>query len=364
MAGYSLQGYQEGGIIGVLKHFPGHGDSAVDSHKALPIILKTRWELYQCELLPFRLLAEQAKAILTAHLMFPDLDPDNCVTFSKKIVVDLLRNEFGFQGVILTDSLAMEGILSQCSSSEEVVLKSLEAGHDIALLGGKQLLSTQNGLEFTVEEVSRIHQFLVEAVKTGRLAEKRVDESVSRILALKNQAGLFDDSSTKSNSIERLVGTTEHLAFAKKVARRALQLKKGNTYCLYPSHQGSILIVAPEFLRDELDQTSWGNLGPNGKIIYFKGCDLDQKGIQAIEEEVKSPGICVFFASQIKQSAAHQKLYSALRENAQALYVLSLRDPIDEEILDSSDLLLFTYGQVPCSLQAAYDYLNEHKCNE
>ena len=126
---------------------------------------------------PFRELAGEADAILTAHLMFPALDPDHCATFSKKIMEGVLREEFNFQGVIMTDSLAMQGILSQCSSLEEAVLKSLEAGHDLILLGGKQLLTTQNGLEFTIDDVERVCKFLVEAVKTGRLSERRVDEA-------------------------------------------------------------------------------------------------------------------------------------------------------------------------------------------
>ena len=144
----ALQGYREAGIVAALKHFPGHGDASVDSHEAVPLIPKNRDELDRCELLPFRELAGEADAILTAHLMFPALDPDHCATFSKKIMEGVLREEFNFQGVIMTDSLAMQGILSQCSSLEEAVLKSLEAGHDLILLGGKQLLATQNGLEF------------------------------------------------------------------------------------------------------------------------------------------------------------------------------------------------------------------------
>lgn len=237
-AASSLQGYREAGIAAVLKHFPGHGDSSVDSHEALPVISKNREELDRCELLPFRRLAGSADAIMTAHLMFPALDPDNCATLSKNIIEDLLRKELNFRGVAMTDSLAMEGILSQCSSLEEAAFRALEAGHDIILLGGKQLLATQHGLEFGVEDVRRVFQSLVNAVKTGKLPEKKVDEAVERILVLKRKAGLFDPAGTRSVSLEDQVGTGEHRAAARQIARRALRLGKGASFCPYSCNKG------------------------------------------------------------------------------------------------------------------------------
>jgi beta-N-acetylhexosaminidase len=110
---YVMRGYKRAGIVAALKHFPGHGDVQVDSHEALPIVTKKREGLEQVELYPFRFLAPQVDAVMTAHLLVPELDAEQCVTFSKKIVSDLLRQDLGFQGMIITDSLAMEGVLSQ-----------------------------------------------------------------------------------------------------------------------------------------------------------------------------------------------------------------------------------------------------------
>ena len=254
----AIRGYKRAGIIAALKHFPGHGDVKIDSHEALPIVDKKREVLEQVELYPFRLLASEADAVMTGHLLIPALDTQ-CVTFSKKIVSDLLRKSFNFQGVIMTDSLAMEGVLSQCSSLEEVVLKSLEAGHDLILLGGKQLLASQSGLEITADDVSRVHRFLVDAVRQGHLSEQRLNESVARILALKQKYGLFNFASPSPAILKTQVGTDAHRILAQTIARHALRLVQGNN--LLPlTIESSLLIVAPDCLRDELVQTAWHTL--------------------------------------------------------------------------------------------------------
>lgn len=218
----AVSGYKRAGILATLKHFPGHGDVLIDSHEALPLLDKSREELEKNELYPFRYLASQADAIMTAHLFVPSLDKENCVTFSKKGVKGLLREEIGFNGVILTDSLAMEGALSQCSSIEDAALKSLDAGHDIILLGGKQLLASQKGLEFSVEDILRVHAFIVTAVKEGRFSEKILNASVERILALKNKYGLFDFKSLDSNIIDKQVNIQSHMNLAEEIAASKL----------------------------------------------------------------------------------------------------------------------------------------------
>lgn len=218
----AVQGYKRAGILATLKHFPGHGDVKVDSHEALPIVYKKREDLDKCEFVPFRSLVLQADAMMTSHLFVPSLDDVHCVTFSKKIVQGLLRNEFHFQGLILTDSLAMEGALSQCRSLEEAVLKSIEAGHDVILLGGKQLLTSQNGFEIGIEDVLRIHRFLISAVKEGRISEKRIDESVDRILAAKEKYGMSGFVLTTLPRLENEVNISSHRDLAEKIAKKVL----------------------------------------------------------------------------------------------------------------------------------------------
>lgn len=185
-AKHALQGYRSAGILTSLKHFPGHGDVILDSHQELPIVRKTKEQLSQLELLPFSQLADQADSIMTAHILFPALDSQNCATLSKNILTNLLREEMGFQGVIISDSLVMQGLLNNCSSIEEAAIRAINAGCDLLILGGRQL-HADSQLELTVERIQKIYQALLQAVETGVISQQRLDQAVQRILNLKNK---------------------------------------------------------------------------------------------------------------------------------------------------------------------------------
>ncbi len=122
---------------------------------------------------------------MTAHLQVPALDQQWCSTLSKK-TLDYLKDTIGFKGVILSDSLVMEGVLKQCGSVDEVAIQALNAGCDLLILGGKQLTGNHASLELTVEDIQRIHGALIEAIKSGRVSEARVDQAVEKILWLKD----------------------------------------------------------------------------------------------------------------------------------------------------------------------------------
>lgn len=192
-ASKALAGYRAGGILTSLKHFPGHGDVSVDSHLDLPIVDKSRAQLDAIELLPFAALASLADTIMTAHIMIPQLDPVHCATTSK-IILDILRNEFGFQNPIITDSLVMEGILKLMQTPDEAAIAAHLAGCDILLLGGKQLKDGKTKAELTAEDIKRVHRSIVNAVKEGRILEASLDRSVERILALKRRMGKTNEN--------------------------------------------------------------------------------------------------------------------------------------------------------------------------
>lgn len=353
----ALQGYQQAGVIAALKHFPGHGDVKVDSHESLPIVNKNRGELDKVELVPFRALASQADVIMTGHLLFPALDNHQCVTFSEKIVQGLLRREFNFQGVVMTDSLAMQGVLSQCTSIEEAVLKSLEAGHDLILLGGKQLLASQKGLEFTAQDVKRVHQFLVEAVKQGRLSEKRLDEAVTRLLHLKQKYGLFDSIALSPSLLKTQVNTPPHRLLAQQIARRALHLVQGEALLPLSFQTESLVIIAPDCLQEEIKQTSWGHLGSNVEIIYFKGLNPDPETIQTMTKTLSNTKKCLYFAYNMWQFKAQQELFQHIHQSVPFTLAIVVRDPLDTQNLMLANVLLCTFSPSACSLQAAFDYL-------
>ncbi len=181
-----LEGYKEAGIIATLKHFPGHGDTCTDSHYGLPVITKPLEDIYRDELYPFSVLAADAEVIMSAHIITEALDSSCPATFSSLILQGLLREQIGFKGVIISDSLVMEGALQYAKNIEEAAIQALNAGCDILLIAGgfmrKELGSPQS--------IRSIHKALVEAVRSGRISEHRLNEALSRILLLKKHVDI------------------------------------------------------------------------------------------------------------------------------------------------------------------------------
>ncbi|MFC5703533.1 beta-N-acetylhexosaminidase [Cohnella faecalis] len=175
-----MNGIQSGGIIPVVKHFPGHGDTSVDSHIDLPVVNKTAKQLAKFEWLPFKSAIESdADAVMVAHILYPRIDPDAPASFSKIIIHDQLRGKLGFQGVVFTDDLTM-GAIAKNYGIGEAAVRAIQAGGDIVLVGH----GYDNG--------KLVFDKLVQSVRDGKLTESRVDESVERILKLKRRYGLTD----------------------------------------------------------------------------------------------------------------------------------------------------------------------------
>ncbi len=174
----AVNGFHDGGIICTLKHFPGHGNTFEDSHSELAYIDKTKEDLDNGEILPFKAgIKADADMVMIGHLFVTSMDEDNPATFSKTIVTDYLRKELGFDGVIITDSMLMGAVTDNFSSGEASV-KSIKAGVDIILLPA---------------DVSETISYIENAVESGEISEERINESVERILNLKERYGLYNN---------------------------------------------------------------------------------------------------------------------------------------------------------------------------
>ncbi len=177
----TMRGMMDNGIISVVKHFPGHGDTVVDSHKAMPKVEATLERLRNVEFVPFRKAIEEGvDAVMVAHILFPVLDTDYPATMSKAIITGLLRNEMQFDGVIITDDLAMGAIVNEYTVPEAAV-QSFIAGSDLLLI-----VSDYENQVLTVKS-------LVTAFEAGEIPEERLNESVKRILTLKEKYDVSDD---------------------------------------------------------------------------------------------------------------------------------------------------------------------------
>jgi beta-N-acetylhexosaminidase len=270
-----IEGLQSQRVIATAKHFPGHGDTNVDSHRGLPIIEHTLAELEKTELVPFRAAVNAGVAsVMIAHIALPQIDPEvikplkNMIqgdsevgaeiisqsatvpaTLSHKIQTDLLRNQMGFKGLIVTDAMSMSGLTIYFSQEEAGVR---------AFLAGADLLEKP-------ADVDVMLRGLRDAVKSGRISQQRLDESVRRILAWKYELGLFKQKITPIDQIDKIVSSQETAALSQEVANKAITLVRNdaNQIPLDKSKRVAVLGISNTF-DDEIMGPLLRQLRQNG----------------------------------------------------------------------------------------------------
>jgi beta-N-acetylhexosaminidase len=170
-----IRGLQSAGVAACAKHFPGHGDTGVDSHHALPLIDRDRAALEACELIPFRAAIEAGvRAIMTGHLLVPAFDPDLPATLSPRVLTDLLRVELGYSGLIITDAIEMQGV-SRRFGMVGATVRALAAGADAICVGGEHA-DEQTAVD--------LRDGIVAAVRSGELSEERLRDAAARVREL------------------------------------------------------------------------------------------------------------------------------------------------------------------------------------
>lgn len=179
----AVRGYRKANIISTLKHFPGHGDTNVDSHLSLPTVNKDLETLEKLELLPFKeaISHNECDGIMAAHILYSKVDDKFPATLSKKVIKDLLRDKIGYDGFICTDSLTM-GAIKENYTYEEILLNSVNAGIDVLMFCG--------GAE--IKDQHEIYDTFLRLIKEGKIDMATVDSAVSRIIKIKNEFLLKD----------------------------------------------------------------------------------------------------------------------------------------------------------------------------
>jgi beta-N-acetylhexosaminidase len=208
-----VAGAREGGMIATIKHFPGHGDTDVDSHLGLPIVTFDRARLDRLELVPFvRGIDAGVEAVMAAHSAMPSIDPapSTPATFSPVILGKLLRHDLGFAGLIYTDSLSMDAV-TKLGPPDQTAAKSVVAGAD-QVLHSPNPVAAFNGIKA--------------AVASGLISEQRLDESVTRILRAKASLGLHQKRTVDLETVSATVGGRAHLAVARDATERSITLVK------------------------------------------------------------------------------------------------------------------------------------------
>ncbi len=246
-----LKGLQSEGVITTCKHFPGHGDTNTDSHTGLPLINKNYDELKNMELYPYdAAIKAGTDMIMTAHIQFPKIETETYnsfstgeeinipATLSKTIITDILRNDLGFDGIVITDSMLMDAIQVNFDRVDAAVL-AMNADVDIIL----EPMAIQNNSD--IEKMEKYIDDIVEKVEAGTIPEETVDRSVTRILKMKKERGILDYTAPDKEKAIKTIGSAEHRERALQIAEKAVTLIKNDD---------DILPL---------------ELGENGKIAYF-----------------------------------------------------------------------------------------------
>jgi beta-N-acetylhexosaminidase len=201
--GVAIDAYRATGVAVVAKHFPGHGDTATDSHTGLPIINHTKAQWERIDAPPFKAAIDHhADVIMTAHIVVPGLDKSRLpATMSKTVLTGLLRGKLGFQGVIITDSLQMTGATIKFGP-EEAAVRAVVAGADMLLMP---------------RNLGPAYNAVLAAVKSGRISQARLDDAVTRIIRMKHERGMFHPYVDAAKA-SHVIGSKEHRAAARKVA--------------------------------------------------------------------------------------------------------------------------------------------------
>jgi beta-N-acetylhexosaminidase len=244
-----IRGVQENGAIATGKHFPGHGDTDIDSHLALPVILHDRARMDSIELRPFKeAIGAGMGAIMTAHISVPSLNGgvSQPSTLSPMVLTDILREEMGFDGLIFTDAMDMSAIARQHSPGEAAV-RAIEAGADVILMP---------------PNVAAAIDGIVEAVEFGRLSEERINESVMRILDAKEDLGLPSARFAALDQVGTVVGIPEHGLIADEIAERSITLLKNdrNLLPLRGTRSASVMSVSFRRTSDMLAARSFNRI--------------------------------------------------------------------------------------------------------
>ncbi|GAB2988040.1 glycoside hydrolase family 3 protein [Actinotalea caeni] len=337
LAAAQVLGFQvDGGVAASAKHFPGHGDTDTDSHVAFPIITHTREQWEELDAPPFRAAIEAGiDMIMTAHLAFPALDDSgDPATLSHPILTGLLREELGFDGVIVTDALNMEGV-RELYGDAEVAVRALLAGAD-------QLLMTP--------AMDEAYAAVLDAVRSGRLSRQELDTKVARVLRLKHRRGIVASPYADPDQLDAVVGTPEHLELADGITDRTTTVVRNDDAVLPLAVGGSSVLV-----------TGWGvetttvlaaEMQARGAQVTRRetGATPSAATIAAAVADAENADVVVVSTMNAAGSAAQQHLVAQLRTTGTPVVVVAVRNPYDVAHLGDAPTYVATYSYSPVAL--------------
>ncbi|MDV2582220.1 glycoside hydrolase family 3 N-terminal domain-containing protein [Alkalibacillus haloalkaliphilus] len=348
------EGLQSTGVAATAKHFPGHGDTDVDSHLGLPEVPHDRERLEEVELYPFQRAMESGMdMIMTAHVTFPQIDDTTVIseatgeevtlpaTLSYKVLTELIRDDMGYEGVITTDAMNMNAITDHFGPVDAAI-RAVEAGSDIVLM--------PVGLEEVAEG-------LLEAIDSGDITEERIEASVERILTLKLERGIVKEENPEpieekvANALQ-VVGSDEHQQIEQEAAERSITLVKNDDVLpLTNDLDGEVVVIGNTFINDLGDAVSQHHADTT--VIQSSG-DLTEAELETIENaEVVIAGSYTFDVNGRAPDNPSMELINSLSDMTDAPVVgVGIRNPYDIMAYPKVDAYLAQYGFNDASFEA------------
>ncbi|MFJ9895053.1 glycoside hydrolase family 3 protein [Streptomyces sp. NPDC091280] len=343
-----VTGYQDSRVAATAKHFPGHGDTAVDSHTGFPVITHSRELWGRLDAVPFRAAVRAGiDAIMTAHIKVPALDDSgDPATLSRPIVTGVLRGELGYDGVVVTDSLGMAGV-RQKYGDDRVPVLALKAGVD-------QLLDPPS-LDIAWNAVVR-------AVREGELTEARIDESVLRVLRLKSRLGLFEEPYVSPAAVDLVVGAAGHRAAADRVAERTttLLVNRGGLLPLSRRTHGNVLVVGADPASPSgttgpptgVLASALGELGFTAAVLATGTAPSAETVARAVAA-ARAADAVVVTTYNVTAADPQKTLVEQLAATGRPVVAVAVRNPYDVAQLPAVPAYLASYSWTDVELRAA-----------
>jgi beta-N-acetylhexosaminidase len=352
-----IRGVKAAGLVSTVKHFPGHGDTATDSHIGLPVINHDWARLDSVELVPFRAaIRAGVESVMSAHISFPKLgsEPGLPGTLDPKILTDMLRDSLGFDGLITTDALEMEGV-SEHYSPGDALIRAILAGADMLLIP---------------PDVASSLDAAVLAVERGQITIARIDASVRRILEWKKRMGLFENRTVDLNALSSLIAKPEYQRAADEIAKRSITVIR---------NQGGILPIRPERYRritaismadDRTGTTGSGFAtalrGYHGDVRFWyydqrsKADDVDAIVSAAGNADLIVVGSFVFLqtsSGKISLTDAQSRFLKRLKATGKPIVLISFGNPYIVIDLPDADVHLLAWANTQSQIDAATNAL-------
>ncbi|MBI5931087.1 MAG: beta-N-acetylhexosaminidase [Chloroflexi bacterium] len=352
MAAAEVRGFQKAHVAASAKHFPGLGNTAVDTHLALAVIDGSLDYLWEHDLVPFRAVVDTGTAtVMISHVKFTELDPEYPATLSPRIIQNLLRQEIGFAGVACTDCMEMKAIADHYGSGESAILAAL-AGIDLILFSHS--FTDQHPLSVEV------YYSLLEAVQSGRLPMQQIDEAVARVMALKEKYAIVGDPQLD------LIRTPDHLELAQRAARAGLMLVKTQTD-IFPLRDGikaGVVEFASIIDSEIMEQgglsgfiTLLHQQTPHIPSISLRPMDYRPEDLARAREIATQSEVLILASRNAHLIPAQLEVARELLGLAKGSILMALRNPYDAQALGEADSILCTCGDSKPSLSAGVEAL-------